>query len=162
VPARDYGETGGMIEINLSGLKNGATRRKEVVEVDIPAAATFGPCVRAGELVFPSAIIPVGRDGLVPAADQASAFDALGLAGQAQGALALSYVDPVCKGVGVGIGNVVLGQYFRTDIRAFGGIATGWADRYGRQPHPFAAVQVPGPMPATAASMVSDFWIYAG
>ena len=43
-------QTGGMIEINLIALKNGATRRKQVVEVDVPAAATFGPCVRAGKL----------------------------------------------------------------------------------------------------------------
>jgi len=162
VPAKDYAQTGGMIEINLIALKNGATRRKQVVDVDVPATATFGPCVRAGELVFPSGLIPVGRDGLVPAADQASAFDALGLAGQAQGALVLSYVDAICKGVGVGIGNVVRAQYFLTDIRDFAGIAAVWADRYGRQPHPFAAIQVPGPMPATAASVVSDFWIYAG
>jgi enamine deaminase RidA (YjgF/YER057c/UK114 family) len=162
VPAKDYAQTGGMIEINLIALKNGATRRKQVVEVDVPAAATFGPCVRAGELVFPSALIPIARDGLVPAAEQASAFDALGLAGQVQGALVLSYLDAICKAVGVGIGNVVRAQYFLTDIRDFAGIATVWADRYGRQPHPFAAVQVPGPMPATAASMISDFWIYAG
>jgi len=162
VPAKDYAYTGGMIEINLIALKNGATRRKQVVEVDVPAAATYGPCVRAGELVFSSGLIPVGRDGLVPSADQASAFDALGLAGQAQGALLLSYADAVCKAVGVGVGNVVRAQYFLTDIRDFAGIAAVWADRYGRQPHPFAAVQVPGPMPATAASVIGDFWIYAG
>ena len=64
VPAKDYAYTGGMIEINLIALKNGATRRKQVVEVDVPAAATYGPCVRAGELVFSSGFIPVGRDGL--------------------------------------------------------------------------------------------------
>ena len=162
VPAKDYAQTEGMIEINLIALKNGATRRKQVVEIDVPAAATYGPCVRAGELVFPSGFIPVGRDGLVPSADHASAFDALGLAGQAQGSLLLSYADAVCKAVGVGIGNVVRAQYFLTDIRDFGGIAAVWADRYGRQPHPFAAVQVPGPMPASAASVISDFWIYAG
>jgi enamine deaminase RidA (YjgF/YER057c/UK114 family) len=162
VPAKDYAYTGGMIEINLIALKNGATRRKQVVEVDVPAAATYGPCVRAGELVFSSGFIPVGRDGLVPSADQASAFDALGLAGQAQGALLLSYADAVCKAVGVGVGNVVRAQYFLTDIRDFAGITAVWADRYGRQPHPFAAVQVPGPMPATAASVIGDFWIYAG
>jgi enamine deaminase RidA (YjgF/YER057c/UK114 family) len=94
--------------------------------------------------------------------DQASAFDALGLAGQAQGAQLLSYADAACKAVGVGIGNVVRAQYFLTDIRDFAGIAAVWADRYGRQPHPFAAIQVPGPMPATAAFVIGDFWIYAG
>jgi hypothetical protein len=35
-------------------------------------------------------------------------------------------------------------------------------DRYGRQPHPLACVQVPGPMPATGAVAIGDFWVYAG
>jgi enamine deaminase RidA (YjgF/YER057c/UK114 family) len=162
VPAKDYATTEGMIEINLIALKNGASRRKQVVEVDVPAGATYGPCVRAGELVFPSAFIPLGRDGLVPAADQASAFDALALAGQVQGALLHSYADAVCKAVGVGVGNIVRAQYFLTDMRDFAGIAAAWTDRFGRQPHPFAAVQVPAPLPASAARVVGDFWIYAG
>ncbi len=38
VPAKDYANSEAMIEINLIALKNGATRRKQVVEVDIPAA----------------------------------------------------------------------------------------------------------------------------
>ena len=52
--------------------------------------------------------------------------------------------------------DLVLGRAVKL---AYGGRRT---DRYGRQPHPFAAVQVPGPMPATAACMLGDFWIYAG
>ena len=73
--AKDYASSEGMIEINLIALKNGATRRKQVVAVDVPALATFGPCVRAGELVFPSGLMAVGRDGRVPAAEQAAAFE---------------------------------------------------------------------------------------
>jgi enamine deaminase RidA (YjgF/YER057c/UK114 family) len=61
----------------------------------------------------------------------------------------------------VSIGNVVRAQYFLTDIRDFAGVAAAWSDRYGRQPHPFAAVQVPGPLPPSAATVVGDFWIYA-
>jgi enamine deaminase RidA (YjgF/YER057c/UK114 family) len=162
VPAKDYSSTESMLEINLIALKKGATRRKEVVKVDIPALATYGPCLRAGELVFPSGLMAVARDGRVPAADDAAAFDALGLAGQAQGALIHFYAEAVCKAVGVSMGNVVRAQYFLTDIRDFAGVAAAWSDRYGRQPHPFSAVQVPGTLPSSAASIVSDFWIYAG
>src|SRR5262249_5416650 len=111
VPAKDYANTEGMIEINLIALKNGARRRKQVVATGIPAGATYGPCVRAGELVFPSGLIAVGADGRVPGADQASAFDALGLAGELQGALLMSYMDAVCKAVGVSAANVVRAQY---------------------------------------------------
>ena len=159
--AKDYSSTESMLEINLIALKTGATRRKQIVGVDIPALATYGPCVRAGELVFPSGLIAVGRDGRVAAADHAAAFDAVSLGGQAQGAMIHSYAEAVCKAVGVPMANVVRAQYFLTDIRDFAGVAAAWADRYGRQPHPFAAVQVPGPLPADGACVVGDFWIYA-
>jgi len=98
----------------------------------------------------------------VPGADQVSAFDALSLAGELQGALLMSYIDGVCKAVGVSAANVVRAQYFLSNIRDFAGIAAAWQDRYGRQPHPFACVQVPDPMPASGAVAIGDFWIYAG
>jgi enamine deaminase RidA (YjgF/YER057c/UK114 family) len=160
-PAKDYATTESMLEINLIALKNGATRRKQVVETGIPAAATFGPCVRAGELVFPSGLMAIGGDGRVPGADNAMAFEALSLAGQTQGAMLLSYGQAVCAAVGVTMANVMRAQYFLTDIRDFAGLSTAWSDRYGRQPHPFACVQVPGPLPAAGASIIGDFWVYA-
>jgi hypothetical protein len=61
----------------------------------------------------------------------------------------------------VSIGKPSRAQYFLTDIR-FSGIATAWSDRYGKQPHPFATVEVPGPLPSAGAAVVGDFWIYAG
>ncbi len=161
VPAKDYASSEGMIEINLIALKEGAARDKQVVVADIPATAAYGPCVRAGELVFPSGLMAVGRDGLVAAAANAAAFDALNLAGQAQGALVLAYAEAVCKAVGVSMRNVVRAQYFLTDIRDFAGVSAAWVDRYGKEPHPFAAVQVPGPLPPAGATLIGDFWIYA-
>lgn len=53
-------------------------------------------------------------------------------------------------------------RYFLTDIRDFAGASAAWSDRYGKQPHPFAAVQVPGPLSSSGACLVSDFWMYAG
>jgi enamine deaminase RidA (YjgF/YER057c/UK114 family) len=123
VTAKDYGNTEGMIEINLIALKEGASRRKQVVATGIPAAATYGPCVRAGELVFPSGLIAIGEDGHVPGADQASAFDALSLAGELQGALLMSFLDAVCQAVGVSAANVVRAQYFLANMGDSAGIA---------------------------------------
>lgn len=162
VPAKDYSSAESMLEINLIALRNNATRRKQVVETGIPPAATYGPCVRAGELVFPSGLMAVGRDGAVPSVQHAAALDGLSLRGQAQGAMVLSYADAVCKAVGVSMRNVVRAQYFLTDMRDFAGVSAAWSDRHGRQPHPFAAVQVPGPLPPSGACLVSDFWMYAG
>jgi enamine deaminase RidA (YjgF/YER057c/UK114 family) len=162
VPAQDYSSTESMLEINLIALKTGATRRKEVVKVGIPALATYGPCLRAGELVFPSGLMAITDDGRVPGADNAAAFAALALAGHAQGALLHRYAEGICEAVGVAMGNVVRAQYFLTDIRDFAGVAAAWSDRCGDGPHPFAAVQVPGPLPTSAATIIGDFWIYAG
>ena len=162
VPARDYSNSESMLEINLIALRNGATRRKQVIDPGLPAAAAYGPCVRAGELVFPSGLMAVGRDGLVPGVENAAALDGLGLNGYTQGAAVLGYADAVCTAAGVSMRNVVRAQYFLTDIRDFAGVSSAWSDRYGKQPHPFAAVQVPGPLPPSGACLVSDFWIYAG
>ncbi|MGE3932910.1 MAG: RidA family protein [Rhodospirillaceae bacterium] len=162
VPATDYASSEGMLEINLIALKDNATRKKEVVQVDLPGLAAFGPCVRAGELVFASGLMPVGRDGMVPGGTNTAAFDCISLAGQVQGAALLSYAEAVCRAVGVGPGNIVRAQYFMTDMRDFAGIAAAWIDRFGKAPHPFAAVQVPGPLPPDGATAIADFWIYAG
>jgi enamine deaminase RidA (YjgF/YER057c/UK114 family) len=93
--------------------------------------------------------------------ENGTAFDALSLAGQTQGSLILSYVENICKAVGVSIGNVLRAQYFMTDIRDFAGVSAAWIDRFADQPHPLAAVQVPGPLPATGARLIGDFWVYA-
>jgi enamine deaminase RidA (YjgF/YER057c/UK114 family) len=162
VPAKDYSSSASALEINLIALKNGATRRKQVVDVGTPPTATYGPCVRAGELVFPSGLMAVGRDGLVPSVESSAALDGLSLRGATQGAMVLSYAEAVCKAVGVSMRNVVRAQYFLTDMKDFAGVSAAWSDRYGRQPHPFAAVQTPGPLPVAGACLVSDFWIYVG
>ena len=161
VPAKDYASSEGMIEINLIALKNGSSRKKEVVNVNLPPLATWGPCVRAGELVFTSGLIGVDGNGTVPGVENGTAFDALSLAGQTQGSLVLSYVENICKAVGVSIGNLLRAQYFMTDVRDFAGVSAAWIDRFANQPHPLAAVQVPSSLPATGARFIGDFWIYA-
>ena len=148
VPAKDYSSIESMLEIDLIALRTGATRRKQIVEVDISALASYGRCVHAGELVYPSRLMALNRDGPVPAADDAAAFDAIGLAGQAQGALIQADAEAVCKAVGMSIGNVVRAQYVLTRRPDFSGIATASSDRYGKQPHAIATVQVPGPLPS--------------
>ncbi|MBI3050801.1 MAG: hypothetical protein HYY76_21125 [Acidobacteria bacterium] len=162
VPAKDYSSSESMLEINLIALRNGARRRKQVIQAGIPPTAAYGPCVRAGELVFPSGLMAVGRDGVVPSVENAAALDGLSLRGHAQGAMVLSYAEAVCAALGLSMRNVVRAQYFLTDIADFAGVSAAWSDRYGKQPHPFAAVQVPGPLPLSGACLVSDFWIYAG
>ena len=113
VPAKDYASAEGMIEINLIALKNGATRRKQVVSVDMPAMATFGPCVRAGELVFPSGMMAVGRDG-ARARGRVRPRRSTGFRSRARrkARCCCRYAEAVCKAVNVPMRNVVRAQYF--------------------------------------------------
>lgn len=162
IPAKGFGYAEGIVEINLIALKDGASRRKQVLQTDIPPMAAYGPAIRAGELVFPSGLMAIGRDGRVVGGEAAAAFDGLGLPARLQAQTVLAYAESVCKAAGTSMRNAVRAQYFLTDIADFAGVSGAWVDRYGRQPHPFAAVQIPGPLPAREASLIADFWIYAG
>jgi hypothetical protein len=53
VPTKSFATVGGIIEINLIALTNGATRRKEVIEADIPGMAAFDSCLKVGRIPAP-------------------------------------------------------------------------------------------------------------
>src|SRR5258708_30249674 len=159
VPAKDYSSTASMLEINLIALKTGATRRKEAVQADRPALATYGPCLRAGELVFPSGLMAITDDGRVPGAGNAAAFDALALAGPAQGALLHRYAEGICEAVGVAMGNVVRAQYFLPDIRDFARLPAARPDPWADGPHPLPPAPLPPPPPTTAPTLTAPHCI---
>ena len=162
VPAKGFATVEGIIEINLVALKNGAARKKEIVKVDLPEMASYGPCVRAGELVFASGLMPIGRDGMVAGREQGQVFDGLCLSGQAQAAMIYDHAEAICKAAGTTMRNAVRAHYWVSDIREFPGVAMAWAGRYGDAPHPLACVVSPPPMPAPGATVMADFWFYAG
>ena len=156
-----FGFVDGVVEINLLALRDGAKRKKEVLKVDLPAMSAYGPCVRAGELVFPSGMMPVGADGHVVGKAQAEAFDGLAHGAQVQALAVLSAAERVCKAAGTTAANIVRAQYFMADVRQFAGVELAWMGRFGKQPHPFVCVQQPAPLPAPGAAFTADFWIYA-
>jgi enamine deaminase RidA (YjgF/YER057c/UK114 family) len=162
VTGKGWGATDAIIEINIIALKDGALGKKQVVKVDLPEMATFGPCVRAGDLVFPSGLMAIGKDGAVAGVESANVFEGLNLAGYLQGSLIHDYADAVCSAVGVTMKNVARAQYFMADIRDFAGLARSWANKFQGVPHPFVCVQAPAPLFAAGAAVVADFWIYAG
>lgn len=161
VPTKGYGFTDGIVEINLLALRDDARRKKEVVKVDLPPMAAYGPCVRAGELVFPSGLMAIDADGQVAGSGQSRAFDALQHAAQIQTSTVLDGAARICKAAGTTLANIVRAQYFMADARNFPGVALAWTSRQGKQPHPFVCVQVPAPLPAPDAALIADFWIYA-
>lgn len=161
VPVRSMGLTEGIIEITLLAVKDGGRHRKSVVATDIPDMATFGPCIRAGDFVFPSGLMAVDGQGDVAGADD-SAFACVALPAFRQAAFVLDHVNAVCEQVGASLSNVVRAQYFLPAMEDAPAIFQAWTKAAGAgAPHPFALVRIPDALPAPGARMVCDFWIYA-
>jgi enamine deaminase RidA (YjgF/YER057c/UK114 family) len=162
VPTANFNTIGGIIEINLIALKDGASRRKEVVTADVPKMASYGPCVRVGEFLFPSGLLAIGTDGHIVGGSSSADFTAVAHAGAIQAETVLSYAEAHCKAAGTSMQNMLRAQYYVTDVRDFAGISSAWVTRYGKQPHPFVVVEVPDDMGAPHAVLTADFWIYLG
>jgi enamine deaminase RidA (YjgF/YER057c/UK114 family) len=159
VPTKSFATVGGIIEINLIALTNEARRRKEVATADLPGMAAFGPCIRAGEFLFPSGLMAIGADGQVVGQALSANFSGLSHAGYAQASAVYDYAEALCRAAGTAMANTLRAQYFVSDLSHFAGIATAWRARYGAQPHPFVCVQTPANMPAPGAALIADFWV---
>jgi enamine deaminase RidA (YjgF/YER057c/UK114 family) len=132
-----------------------------MVEAGLPAMACYGPCVRAGEFVFPSGLMAIGTDGHIIGKGASGDFTGLAHAGRVQAETVLGYADALCRAAGAKLSNIVRAQYFVGEIAEFAGIAAAWTARFGAAPHPFLCVAVPKPLPAPGAALIADFWIYA-
>jgi enamine deaminase RidA (YjgF/YER057c/UK114 family) len=159
VPTKSFATVGGIIEINLIALTNGATRRKDAIEADIPGMAAFGPCLKVGEFLFPSGLMAMDHDGRIARSAVSPDFPGLSHAGYAQADAVYSYAETLCRAAGTAMDRLLRAQYFVSDMGAFPGIAMAWSSRYGARPHPFVAVQTPPSMPAAGAALIADFWI---
>ena len=160
VPAKSYGTVGGIIEINLIALKDGAVRQKQVIDAGLPEMASYGPCVRAGEFLFPSGLMAVAQDGHVAGAAVSPGFAGLSHAGYTQASAIYGYVEALCEAAGTSMANVLRAQYFVSGLTEFPGISAAWRERRHNQPHPFVCVQVPAPLPAPGAVIIADFWLH--
>ncbi len=161
VPTKGFAMVGGIIEINLMALIGGAKRKKEVIAADIPDMAAYGPCVKVGEFLLPSGLMPIGRDGHVAGTGVSAGFPGLSHAGYTQAAAVHDYAEELCKAAGTSLSKVLRAQYFVSDPTVFPGIAMALASRFGAQPLPFACIQTPPDMPAPGMALIADFWISA-
>jgi enamine deaminase RidA (YjgF/YER057c/UK114 family) len=160
-PAKGFASLEMILEINYILLKDGAARKKEIVRADVPELAAYSPAVRAGEFVFSPGLLPLGRDGTVAGLAQGENFPGLCLRSQLQANTIYDHAEAIAKAAGTSMRNLVRIDYWVTDIREFPGIALAWAGRYGKAPHPFACVVTPK-LAAPGASVMADFWFYAG
>ena len=159
VPTKSFATAGGIIEINLIALTNGAIRQKEVVDANIPGMAAFGPSLKVCEFLLPSGLMAIGRDGHIAGSIVSPNFPGLAHAGYSQAEAVYGYAEALCQAAGTTMDRLLRAQYFMADIGAFPGIAMAWSSRYRDQPHPFVCVQTPQSMPAPGAALIADFWI---
>ena len=159
VPAKGFAMVGGIIEINLMALTSGAKREKQVIAADIPEMAAYGPCIKVGEFLLPSGLMPIGRDGHVAGKAISPGFPGLSHAGYTQATAVHDYAETLCEAAGSSLAKVLRAQYFVSDPNAFPGIAMAWGSRFGVQPLPFVCIQTPASMPAPGMTLIADFWI---
>ncbi|HEU0155074.1 MAG TPA: Rid family hydrolase [Stellaceae bacterium] len=159
VPTKSFATAGGIIEINLLALTNTASRKKEVIDADIPGMAAYGPCIKVGEFLLPSGLMAIGRDGQVAGRSLSAGFEGLSHAGCTQAALVYDYAEALCRAAGTSMANLLRAQYFVADIDIFPGVTMAWSARFGTRPHPFSCVATPPAMAAAGMALIADLWI---
>ena len=160
-PAKAFSAAEIVVSINYILLKDGAERKKQIVHADIPELAAYSPAVRAGEFVFTPGLLPITREGTAAGLAQGDHFPGLCLRSQLQANTLYDHAEAIAKAAGTSMQNLVRVNYWVTDIREFPGVALAWAGRYGSAPHPFACA-VTSRLPAPGATVMADFWFYAG
>jgi enamine deaminase RidA (YjgF/YER057c/UK114 family) len=161
IPAKGFASLEMMVETNYILLKDDARRKKEIVRANIPDMASYSPAVRAGELVFTPGLLPVLRDGTIAGLAQGANFEGLSLRSQLQADTIYGHAETIAKAAGTNMRDAVRIQYWVNDVRDFSGVALAWAGRYGNAPHPFSCVVTPR-LPAPGATVMAEFWFYAG
>jgi enamine deaminase RidA (YjgF/YER057c/UK114 family) len=160
-PTKGFSALEIIVSINYILLKDSAQRKKQIVRADIPEMASYSPAVRAGELVFSPGLLPMTRDGTVAGLLQGDYFQGLCLRSQLQANTIYDHAEAIAHAAGTEMRNLVRVNYWVSDIREFPGVALAWIGRYGNAPHPFACAVTPK-LPAPGATVMADFWFYAG
>jgi enamine deaminase RidA (YjgF/YER057c/UK114 family) len=119
VPTKSFATVGGIVEINLIALTNGTTRKKQVVETDIPGMAAYGPCIKVGEFLLPSGLIAIGRDGYIAGRTISPGLAGLAHAGHIQAEAIYDYAEALCQAAGTTMAKLLRVQYFVADVAVF-------------------------------------------
>ncbi len=155
--ARGLAPIGGRIEINLIAHPDGAS-------VDAGVAMPFAgqaQAVRAGDLLFLSALMAADADGLKPEAAVDPRQPWFRDGAEAQADIILDAAEALCAAAGTTLANIVRAQHFLTDLGAFYAVHRAWRQRLPGRPVPFSAVEVPAPLPVPGATVMMDLWVYA-
>lgn len=152
----------GRIEINVLAAKPGGAAGKRHIDAGVATAfQNQAQAVKAGDLLFISALMAIDRDGLVPAAAVDPRQPHFGSSPEAQAEAIIGNIARLCAAAGTSLGNVVRVLQFHTDIAEFYPVYKVWERSLGGRPLPFAAIEVPGPLPVPGATVMIEAWAYA-
>jgi enamine deaminase RidA (YjgF/YER057c/UK114 family) len=151
----------GKIEINVIAAKPGSAAAKRHIDAGVITAFRHQPqAVKAGDLLFMSALMAIDKDGLVPAAAMDQRQPYFSSSPEAQAECIIGNSARLCGAAGTALDNVVRVLMFHTDIAEFYPIYKVWERRLNGRPLPFAVIEVPAPLPVPGATVMIEAWAY--
>ena len=146
----------------MLAAKPGSAAAKRHIDAGAATAFRNQPqAVKAGDLLFISALMAIDRDGLVPSARVDPRQPYFSSSPEAQAEVIVGSIARLCEAAGTSLGNVVRVLQFHTDIAEFYPVYKVWERRLGGRALPFAAIEVPGPLPVPGATVMIEAWAYA-
>jgi enamine deaminase RidA (YjgF/YER057c/UK114 family) len=151
----------GKIEINVIAARPGSAARKRHIDAGVATAFRHQPqAVKAGDLLFVSALMAIDKDGLVRSAAVDPRQPYFSSSPEAQAEAIVDHIAKLCEAGGTSLGNVVRVLMFLTDIAEFYPVYKVWERRLDGRPLPFAAIEVPAPLPVPGATVMIEAWVY--
>jgi enamine deaminase RidA (YjgF/YER057c/UK114 family) len=152
----------GKIEINVIAARPGSAASKKNIDAGLATAFRHQPqAVKAGDLLFIPARMAADHDGLLPSAAVDPRQPYFGSSPEAQAEAIVGDIEKLCAAAGTSLPNAVRVLLFFTDIADFYPVYKVWERRLGGRPLPFAALEVPGPLPVPGATVMMESWVYA-
>ena len=149
-----------IIEINILGLRDAGSTKKEIIEHKASSAMRLGPAaVRAGDLLCLSALYAADENGALPEIRAAAGLKHLGVPAGLQMKAILSAADEICRAGGTSLDKVVRASHFVGDLNVVHPVLTAWTEKLPGIPLPFGAVRCPA-MPIPGCDIVLDMWAY--
>ena len=161
IPTSGFGHESGKIEINILALEKDVHTRKETIDAGLFTGFNGqANAIKAGELLFVSALMAVDKNGLVDSAkiDHKQPFFSSNI--QSQMRVILRNAQKICDAAGTSLENIVRIQQFHTDLNDFYPAYQIWQEFLPGFYLPFSAVEVPNPLPIPGCKVLLDLWFY--
>ena len=151
----------GKLEINVLAMKPSDGISKQIVDAGVSTTFKDQPqAVKAGDLLFISALMAHDDNGIVDAAERDERYPCFNATAERQAECILRNAEAICAAAGTSLKNVVRIQQFHTDLNEFYPVYTAWQRHLPDRPLPFSAVEVPGPLPVPGCTILMDLWVY--